>query len=189
MDLRAVATPQQQDDVTGFPLLRMVHRFLTIDEVMPPARLRWSRILNRPMLDRIHLTGDSDSLGPVFAEEVSGRECLVSYRHLNAGRHETRNNVPAGIMGRDTFWYVRIVDPEFLDLDFEFAWRGRYGLPWPMVDRTSPHPALRRLYDRFGAFYDDWILHGQNRDDRRPFTGWLLEGPGLDPPMTDSDED
>ena len=45
MALAATATPGQQDEATTFQLLRTVGAYLDMDTLMPPMRLRWSRIL------------------------------------------------------------------------------------------------------------------------------------------------
>ena len=67
--LAAVASQRQQDEVMSFPLLRAVGTYLNIEVLMPPERLRWSRLLGRPMLSQIvTMTNDGwgDDLGPVF---------------------------------------------------------------------------------------------------------------------------
>ena len=164
MALRAVATQGQQDDFMGFPLLRAVASYLAIEELMPPARLRWSRVLGRPLMDRIDVSGDM--IGPVFIEEVVGRDCLICcvVFNLDTLRTTRHNSVPAmdGVGDRDVYSSVMISDPDNLDAQFEVAWMERYGRGWPVIHPGVVHPALRHLCDRFCDFMDSWSE--RNRD-------------------------
>ena len=169
MALRAAATQGQQDDAMAFPLLRLVKSYLTVDELMPPTRLRWSRILGRPMMDRIIATRYhmADEVGPVYIEEVIGRDCLVSGRRLVDGNRMFIDPVPAATLSGDRteFWYLRILDPLNRDVDFEQVWRDRYGLPWPLLAPFAVHPALRRLHNNYVRFLDAWARRSQEREE------------------------
>ena len=48
----AIATAPGRDANAPFPLLRMVGEYLTIDQLMPPCRLRWSRRLRCPVMEQ-----------------------------------------------------------------------------------------------------------------------------------------
>ena len=166
----ATATQGQLDEVAGFPLFRAVDPYLDPGSLMPPLRLRWSRILGRPMMDRVTVVaygGMAEVVGPVFIDEVAGQDCLVSGRHFDAGRRDFLTNVPAATLAgnRDRFWYMRLMDPLYQDAQFEFAWRARYGLHWPMIAPATVHPVLARLYERFVAFHGTWVDHVQERED------------------------
>ena len=138
--IAAVATQAQQDGTMELPLLRAVKGFLSIELLMPPMRLHWSRILGRPMMEDINLTDGQGEIGPVFIDEVAGKECLISYRCLNpqTGHREFVNTVPAAdaLSDREHCWFVRVMDATHADVPFERDWRARYGVRWPLV---SPH--------------------------------------------------
>ena len=58
----------------GSLCFRAVGPYLDISVLMPPMRLRWSRLLGRPMMERITVVayGGMAEVGPVFVDEVAG---------------------------------------------------------------------------------------------------------------------
>ena len=97
MALVATATREQQDEAMTSPLLRTVGAYLDIDTLMPPMRLRWSRVLDRPVMQRVSMVADrrvGDEVGYVYVDEVYGRACTVSYRALHDGRRDWHHQVP-----------------------------------------------------------------------------------------------
>ena len=176
MALRAVATQGQQDDVMAFPLLRVVAPYLSIDELMPPMRLRWSRILGRPLMGLVTERSTvmvygcaGDVIGPVFIDEVMGRDSIIRYRRYDFDtlRCTWRYNVSALIeVGtRNECWSAQLIDIEYQDIPFEMAWRRRYRQRWPQIAPGVTHPVLRRLHARFCAFHNEWDEHNRDRDE------------------------
>ena len=52
----------------------LVHKFLDLDAVMPPERLRWSRALGRPCMS---VADDDNIVGPVWITEVLDEDAKV----------------------------------------------------------------------------------------------------------------
>jgi hypothetical protein len=162
----AVATQEGRDARTPFPLLRMVGEYLTIDQLMPPCRLRWSRRLGRPMMGDLWRT---DIVGKCFIEELHAYETNIEgvverdhYPHpvrelSTLYRGHTRHDI----------WFVAIIDTNFEDAPYMQAWRLRYGYLWPDVALYRVHPVLSRLYDSYLNFLADVCRHGRERDRER----------------------
>jgi hypothetical protein len=190
MALAATATPGQQDEAMTFPLLRTVGAFLNIDTLMPPMRLRWSRILGRPVMQRVSVVVDrraGDEVGCVYIDEVCGRACTVSYRALHNGRRDWYHQVPStdivvGDRPREQYWYARVVDATYQDVPFELDWRARYAQVWPYVAARTVHPALVRLYYRYLVFEEEWREHC---DERETVTYRLLQDSDADDSTSD----
>ena len=167
--LAAATTPERMDE--PFPLLRAVKSYLDITALMPPTRLRWSRLLGRPMMETVTTLVDhrmGDEIGPVYIDEVLDTDAVISYRYLRAdGRRDWHTSVRAADLkgNRAEFWYVRIIDATLQDVQFEFDWRVCYGHPWPKVAPGIVHPCLARLYDRYVTFDEEWRAHCQERED------------------------
>ena len=165
----AATTPERMDE--PFPLLRAVKSYLDISSLMPPTRLRWSRLLGRPMMETVTVLANhrvGDEIGPVYIDEVVNTDAVISYRYLRAdGRRDWHTSVRAADLrgNRADFWYVRIIDATLQDVRFEFDWRACYGQAWPKVASGAIHPCLARLYERYVTFNEEWCAHCQGRED------------------------
>ena len=134
---------------------------------MPPRRLYWSRLLNRPVMD---LEDDDDE----FEVQVLRGELIrfgdVPIQHTwrrseNALATVTRG--PARAAPRHA-WCVAVLSTH-QDLDFFAAWRRTYRNDWPLVrQRTAGivapvsveteyvHPQLLKYCQRHATFADAW---------------------------------
>ena len=190
MALAATATRQQQDEAMTFPLLRTVGAYLDIDTLMPPMRLRWSRILGRPVMQRLSVVVDrrvGDEVGYVYVDEVCGRACTVSFRALHDGCRDWYHQVPGtdivvGGRPREQCWYARIVDATCQAALFELDWRARYAQVWPYVAARTVHPALVRLCYRHLVFDEEWRQHCEEHENA---TYRLLQDSDADDSMSD----
>ena len=146
----AVATQEGRDANTPFPLLRMVGEYLTINQLMPPCRLRWSRALRRPLMERWwDQRTNYDEVGSCYIEELHVHEVLIT------GKMHLQGLYPQPVMElsslhrghtRAQIWDVVIIDPDFEDAPYAEAWMHRYGAPWPFTGQGSVHPVLRNLH-------------------------------------------
>jgi hypothetical protein len=165
----AVATQEGRDARTPFPLLRMVGEYLTIDQLMPPCRLRWSRRLGRPVMEHWIRDANYDEVGSCFIEELHPHETLL------IGTMLLRGPFPQHVMELSTLhrehtryyiWDVCIADPDFEDAPYAEAWLRRYGAPWPFVARGSVHPALQHLYTSYVRFCQDVTQHAEDCEEQ-----------------------
>ena len=163
----ATATAPGRDANTPFPLLRMVGEYLTIDQLMPPCRLRWSRRLGRPVMERWYQNANYDEVGSVFIEELHPYETLLTGTMLLRGPY------PQPVMELSTLhrehtryyiWDVSITDPDFEDAPYAKAWMRRYGAAWPFTARGRVHPALQRIYTSRVSFCVDVTQHAGARE-------------------------
>jgi hypothetical protein len=159
--LRAVATGKGMDAEYPFPLMRAAMSYLTVDDLMPPMRLRWSRALGRPLMNTVTEREGNvvDHIGAVFIEEVMGKRCFLSYTERFGDSRVHVDNMPAHEGVRAHYWEVSIVDSTFAHLQVDTAWQARYGKPWPLVAERRPHPALSRLCARYYTFLAEWTVH------------------------------
>ena len=162
----AVATVPGRDANAPFPLLRMVGEYLTIDQLMPPCRLRWSRLLGRPMMGSTSRRLRDDIVGFVYIEELHTYEALIVGRLWADPRpHDVRQlSTLHRRHNRNQIWSVCIVDPDFEDAPYMEAWRLRYGAPWPCVGPYRVHPVLSRLNSSYDRSSSDVIYHGRERE-------------------------
>ena len=162
----AVATQEGRDANTPFPLLRMVGDYLTIDQLMPPCRLRWSHRLGRPAMESAHRTHGNDIVAFVYIEELHTYEALIEGRLLTDGDAHSVRQMSTLHRGhtRNQIWSVCIIDPDNEDTPYMEAWRLRYGLRWPLVDIWCLHPVLRRLLLTYEHFRDTVLYHGGDRE-------------------------
>ena len=141
----------------------LVHKFLDLDAVMPPERLRWSRALGRPFMSGAE--PDDDIIGPVWITEVLGEDARVG------GNCAGRNNLlfmcrpvrklPPHCRSMDTFWGVYIYSDK--DREFNAKWVERHGHHWPYI-AGGVHPALRNLYIQYQQFEQAWAMHADDSD-------------------------
>jgi hypothetical protein len=165
----AVATQEGRDANTPFPLLRMVGEYLTIDQLMPPCRLRWSRRLGRPMMERWYQDANHDDVGSCFIEELHPYETLLTGTMMLRGQHpEHVLDMSTQHRGhtRNDIWFVTIIDPNFEDTPYAEAWMRRYGMPWPFVARGSVHPTLEILYTSYMRFCQNVTQHAEDREEQ-----------------------
>ena len=161
----AIATIPGRDANAPFPLLRMVGDYLSLDQLMPPCRLRWSRRLGRPMMEMLG-AGDrfGDNIGAVYIEEVLPYTALIAgyifmERSVSVTKVGMWTTTCQGMTRRD-FWRVEVRDQDYEDLPYCGAWMQRYGCAWPLIAPGCLHPALERLYRAYEDFSDEASEYG-----------------------------
>ena len=141
-----------------------IFEFLDIEPLMPPARLRFSKLLGRPLTEPI----DCHCVAAVSLDEVRDMPCELGgqYGHairfyfgmlepipvLDTWRGPARD-APADLVG------VCITTAE--DIPFGDAWYATYKVQWPVIEVTDDceeiiHPGLAHLCNRSEEFYKDW---------------------------------
>ena len=135
---------------------------------MPPSRLRWSRLLRRPVMD---MEDDDDE----FEVQVLRGELIrfgdtpiqCTWRR-NENAMPTVARCPARAAPRHA-WCVAVLSTR-QDGDFFEAWRRRYRNDWPLVrvrragivvarvtvETESVHPQLYKHCRRHATFADAW---------------------------------
>ena len=158
-----IATTPGRDANTPFPLLRTVGENLTIDQLMPPCLLRWSRRMGRPVMGDLWR---HDTVGYCFIEELRDYEATIDGVMLvgEYPRNVRESSTLHRGHRRDQIWFLAIIGDEFEDAPYKQAWRLRYGSPWPLVGLYEVHPVLRRLYESNGRFLEDVYNHGRERE-------------------------
>ena len=141
----------------------LVHKFLDLDAVMPPERLRWSRALGRPFMSGAE--PDDDIIGPVWITEVLDEDARVG------GNCAGRNNLlfmwrpvrkwPPRYRNSDNFWGVYIYSDK--GRQFNAKWVEKHGHHWPYIG-GGMHPALRNLCIQHQHFEQAWALHADESD-------------------------
>jgi hypothetical protein len=162
----AVATQEGRDARTPFPLLRMVGEYLTIDQLMPPCRLRWSRRLGRPAMDSLASIGGHHVVTYVYIEELHNYEAFIRGRMLLDGDADSVMQMSTLHRGhtRNQIWSVCIIDTDDEDTPYIEAWRQRYGFRWPITTGFRVHPVLRNLVSTYNNFYVNVLDHGIDRE-------------------------
>jgi hypothetical protein len=138
-----------------------------IEVYVPPVRRHWARRLGRPIMSPFVLTANGfDDLGPVFVEELHGKNCLMSYKtHIDDCENVHTGCVPG--VTREQVWRARLIDYTNGDEAFMKRWLIIYGQPWPMT-RVGAHPVLADVYKQWLAFHERWLEHCWERE------AWLL---------------
>jgi hypothetical protein len=132
--------------------------FLDITPLMPPERLRWSRLLKRPLMDQA--TPGSKTVSSVFIDEVLPHpDCEVyGYYEDDIVEPGLVEDLPVDLRVRSSFYWVFIRSE--LDTEFTVAWRATHGQDWPFIAEMTPHPALLNLHQRYLQFWCSWCDHG-----------------------------
>ena len=145
-----------------------VHEFLDIEPLMPPGRLRVSKLLGRPITKSLHCK----CLDCEMLDDLEGIDCTVAGEYGdrlymaqdNEGAQRLRtwsghvSSAPRDLVG------VMIISDE--DLEFGRNWYAKYGQAWPLVSGWDPevgtdeevHPALEYLDELYhqNSRRDDW---------------------------------
>ena len=114
-----------------------IHEFLDIELLMPPGRLRLSKLLGRPVIDDIMC----DCLGAAFIDECRNVDCTISCVYQpQPGWRWTRwmghtRDAPVRQIA-----CVHIVSDE--DTEFGKAWYAKHDAYWPHT-KDGVHPMLR----------------------------------------------
>ena len=145
-------------------------RFLDVTPLMPPARLRFSKMLGRPLMGEI----GCNCCGLVTLGEALRLDCDVAGQYgrlihfligawpfpsLAIWRGPARD-APADLVG------VSIFSSE--DAEFGEAWRAKCGAPWPnhWIDDElvyDTHPELLRLEKLYNVRCQEWKIAKQRR--------------------------
>ena len=141
----------------------LVHKFLDLDAVMPPERLRWSRALGRPCMS---VADDDDNIvGPVWITEVLDEDAKVGGNCVERDRIvfmcRPMRRLPPRCRNMDNFWGVYIYSDG--DREFNAEWFEKHGRQWPFI-AGGVHPALRRLYAQYQQFEQVWAMHADDSD-------------------------
>ena len=162
MEYALVARPLRaklNDLIGGLPGL-LVHEFLDVASAMPPERLRWSRILKRPLM--AHAEPDDNILGAVNIDEVLpygdarvGGNCATSRRIVFV--HRSVASLPEHLRNPDWFWGVYIYSDG--DRQFNAKWEAAHGYQWPFIADKRVHPGLEALYRKYMQFEREWSAH------------------------------
>ena len=141
----------------------LVHKFLDLDAVMPPERLRWSRALGRPCMS---VADDDDNIvGPVWITEVLDEDAKVGGNCVERDRLvfmcRPMRGLPPRCRNMDNFWGVYIYSDG--DREFNAEWFEKHGRQWPFI-AGGVHPALRRLYAQYQQFEQVWAQHADDSD-------------------------
>ena len=148
-----VALPLREklaERIKDLPAL-LVHQFLDITPVMPPERLRWSRLLKRPVM---HPAEQEEScIGTIYIEEVLpyqeaqvGGQCVHHSESIIFVERSVAD-LPQRLHRRDFYWGVQLHSE--LGRPFTEAWEAKYGYHWPRIAHKTIHPALARLFHRY----------------------------------------
>ena len=140
----------------------LVHKFLDLDAVMPPERLRWSRALGRPFMSVAD--DDDDIVGPVWITEVLDEDAKVGGNCVEGDRLvfmcRPMRRLPPRCRNMDNFWGVYYSDGE---REFNADWFEKHGRQWPFI-AGGVHPALRRLYAQYQQVEQVWAQHADDSD-------------------------
>ena len=129
-----------------------IHEFLDIEPLMPPGRLRFSKLLGRPLMRYL----DCKCLEREFLDNLQDIDCTVAGEYgdrlyaATENRYWQRLRVWSGHVSsapRDLVGVMIISDE---DLDFGRKWYATYGYTWPHVDDGDEgpevHPAIAHLW-------------------------------------------
>ena len=134
--------------------------------LMPPSRLRWSRLLHRPVMDPEDEEGDFE-VQVLRGELIRFGDTQIQYtwrRNENALPTVTRG--PARAAPRHA-WCVAVLNTH-QDGDFFEAWRLEHNAEWPLVRTPLPstgrmtvtaeraHPQLADHVGNYLQFADAW---------------------------------
>ena len=135
--------------------------FLDITPLMPPERLRMSRLLKRPLMEGT--TPNEESISQVFIEEVLPYpECDVEVQYNDDGDIYVATGPLDELLldfpEQSSFFWVLLRSD--LDREFGAVWRAMHGADWPFVADRTAHPALINLHRRYVDFWRRWCDHG-----------------------------
>ena len=109
-----VALPLREklaERIKDLPAL-LVHEFLDITPAMPAERLRWSRLLKRPVMHPAEQ--DESCVGTIYIEEVLpyeeaqvGGQCVHRSENI-IFVHRSVANLPQRLRCRDFFWGMHL---------------------------------------------------------------------------------
>jgi hypothetical protein len=134
-----------------------IHAFLDIEPLMPPGRLRMSKLFGRPVMDELKC----NCTAAAHMEEIRDMDCRVHGRQTTPFFFTSTNSyfMPWRGPARDApdLAGIRIISAE--DKAWGQAWYEKEGCHWPCIlDNKDPipHPALDDLVASHEDFYDDW---------------------------------
>lgn len=185
-----VITNRGQLEETFGCMLGEIESFLDVGRLMPPTRLRWSKVLGRPLLHKLYrqhvppgplyrtereYVDYGDLVGAVLIEEVIHLDCMIYGRlpsKYGIGRvvqHTSELN-PTDV---EQLFDVHIIDPEWTDNEFATTWYAKCGAEWPSVGEGRVHHGLCKLHGEYTGFELEWALRSQERE--RAFWAWFFE--------------
>jgi hypothetical protein len=131
-----------------------IHEFLDIEQLMPPERLRLSKLLGRPLMRHI----DCNCLEKEFLNNLQDIDCTVAGEYGDRlyaaieNRYWQRLRVWSGHVSsapRDLVGVMIISDE---DLDFGRKWYATYRNIWPFVE-TGEDPNVHHAFENLHSVY------------------------------------
>ena len=128
-----------------------IHEFLDIERLMPPGRLRFSKLLGRPLMRYL----DCKCLQREFLDNLQDIDCTVAGEHgdrlyaATDNKNWQRLRVWSGHVSTAPTDLVGVTITSDEDLDFGRRWYAQYRYMWPWVndgdDGMEAHPAIAHL--------------------------------------------
>jgi hypothetical protein len=128
-----------------------VHEFLDIEPLMPPGRLRFSKLLGRPLMRCL----SCKCLEEEFIDNLQGIDCTVAGEYGErlyvspTSDYCQRLRVWSGHVSAAPMDLVGVVIVSDEDLEFGRRWAAKYKHIWPWVndgdDGMEAHPAIAYL--------------------------------------------
>ena len=127
-----------------------IHEFLDIEPLMPPGRLRLSKLLGRPVMDDLHCNCVIANI-----EELRNLDCQIHGGIVFWPDEEPESFTWTGPSrdGHRALVGVRVISDE--DKDWGLAWYKKEGDYWPFMADGTP-PALKNLIVLLNNFRYDW---------------------------------
>ena len=139
-----------------------IHEFSDIEPLMPPGRLRLSKLLGRPVMDDLTCNCIIANI-----EELRSLSCVV-----NGGMVEWVDGFPESytwtgpVIDAPDLVGVRIISDE--DKKWGLAWYKKEGQNWPLTGDGTYPPAMEKLVDSYEEFYYDWDTQMSEADYDEP---------------------
>ena len=169
-------------------VLSEIESFLDVGRLMPPNRLRWSKVLGRPLLHKLYRQDSppgrpyerayvdyGDLVGAVMIEEVIDLDCMIFGRlpteyGIDKVVRRTSELRPSEV---EEMFDVHIIDPAWSDDEFAATWHAKYGTEWPCVGEGRIHHGLCKLHGKYTGFKLEWSLRSQKRESA--FWAWFFQ--------------
>ena len=144
-----------------------IHEFLDIEPLMPPGRLRFSKLLGRPLMRYL----DCKCLEKEFLDNLQDIDCTVAGEYgdrlyaATENKYWQRLRVWSGHVSSAPRDLVGVMITSDEDLDFGRKWYATYGNTWPFVEAGDEgpevHPAFAYLYPVYHQHIWVWIFNPQ----------------------------
>ena len=125
--------------------------YLNVEPLMPPGRLHVSKVLKRPIMERVSSTG---VFIPSDREEIlrSGVQFEVFGTVMRGDRRPAPFSGMGAMRNMTCHVYIKVAE----NTEFCEAWIAEHGSPWPNAHGEA-HPLLLPLLQRYDAHMDEWM--------------------------------